>query len=71
MAMSLSRNELRLALARGYAHPHNKSKPIDIELIEAQLDEVLVAIARAIGPVMDAISQRYEDRDDDRCPPAA
>jgi len=71
--MSLSRNELRLALARGYAHPYNKSKPIDIELIEAMLDEVMVAMVNAIRraePVITVLLQRDEN-DDDRHPAAS
>jgi hypothetical protein len=60
--MSLSRNELRLALARGYMSAENKAKPIDIELMEAMLDEVMVVISHALQRAARARGDNGDDR---------
>jgi hypothetical protein len=44
----ISRNDIRNALVRGYCGEHNKAKPIDLELVDAMLDEVMVAISVAM-----------------------
>ena len=41
----ISRSDIRNALARGYCDEHNHAKPIDVELIEAMVDEVMAAIS--------------------------
>jgi hypothetical protein len=71
-AAMISRSDIRMALARGYCSGHNHAKPIDIDLIEAMADEVMVVISTAIqrGEFYRAVSAQKEGRGD-RHPPAA
>lgn len=44
----ISRADVRFALARGYSAPVNANKPVDINLLEAQTDEVMELIDKAV-----------------------
>jgi hypothetical protein len=43
--MTINRSDVRAALARGYCVKANKAKPIDIDLLEAMVDEVMAVIS--------------------------
>ena len=49
--MSVTREEIMQALARGYVAPRNAQKEMDIDLIVAMADEITTLIEDEYGPL--------------------
>ena len=55
--MTISRSDVRAALARAYCTEHNRDKPIDALLLEDMVDELMKLFDRVIRRVLERDKQ--------------